>query len=47
MDMRLGPITKQKNLTMTSCWKIKRHCHISNLWSIWSNPKAKLQAHSL
>ena len=50
--MKLRPVNKidkkkQNNVTMTSCQKIVRHCHFSNLWPVWSNAEAGFRTHSL
>ena len=53
IDMKLGPATKLNKRNKTMSKKLEddvmssRHCHFSNLWSIWSNPEAGLQRHSL
>ena len=55
IDMKLGSVTKldKRNKTTWKNWrwrhveKLRRHCHFSNLWPIWSNLEARYWMHNL
>ena len=51
IDMKLGPsnkLDKRNTATSKHCVdQLCHHCHIANLWLIWSNPEPGLQPHGL